>query len=91
MRPYSQRTPVFFRIFFFCNQSKFFFDAQTIFWVNLAMLSRYQSPVNFRSRKVKRAFTQKVNHLTFVIFQTLNLYSCLLELDGLPSQGHGNG
>ena len=54
------------------------------------MLSRYQSPVNFRSRKVPLR-TRWIT-VTIVIFQTLNLCSYLLELDGLPfCQGRGNG
>jgi hypothetical protein len=85
----------FLRVFNFCNHGNFFFDAHTILFVNVAMSSRYQSPVNCRSRKVEGNFMHKVNyryhcHLPDLEF-TIYTYRHLLELDGLPFQGHGSG
>jgi len=51
----------YFSISYFPDLFNFFFDAQTILLVNVRTLSRYQSPVNCRSRKVKGTFAHKVN------------------------------
>ena len=57
----------------------------------VAMLSRYQSPVNCRKRNVKENFTHKVNYRYYCHFQAWNLYSSLKELGDLRSQGRGDG
>jgi hypothetical protein len=52
----------YFLISYFPNQFNFFFNAQTILLANVAILSRYQSPVKCRSRKLEGNFTHKVNY-----------------------------
>ena len=64
----------------------FFFDTQHLVLVTIAMLSRYQSPVTCRSRRVETNFTHKVNYRYYCHFQAWNLYRYPKELEGLPSQ-----
>jgi len=51
------------------------------------MLSRYQYPVNCRSRNEKGNFWHKVGYRYYCHFQGWNLCSYLKDVDGLPSQG----
>jgi len=69
----------------------FFFDTQHLVLVTIAMLSRYQSPVTCRSRRVETNFTHKVNYRYYCHFQAWNLYRYPKELEGLPSQWQGDG
>jgi hypothetical protein len=69
----------YFSISYFPNRSNCFFDAQTILLVKVDMLPRYQSPVNFRSRKVEETLSTNRITVTIVIFQALNLYSYLKQ------------
>jgi hypothetical protein len=48
-------------------------------FVTVAMLSRYQFPVNCSSRNVEANFAQKVHYRYFCHIQAWNLYSYLNE------------
>jgi len=50
------------------------------------MLSRYQYPINCRSRNEEGHFWHKL-HYRYCHFQAWNLCSYLKDLDGLPSLG----
>jgi hypothetical protein len=56
------------------------------------MLSNYHSIANFRSKEVRgKIFSHQVNYIYCYHFQNWNLYGYLKELNGLPSQGQGDG
>ena len=66
-RIYETKSPIHFGHFFFLClfvvSRCLFFDAQKLLlFVTVAMLSRYHSPVNCRSRKVGCNLTHKVNY-----------------------------
>jgi len=55
--------------------------------MNVAMISLYQSPINCMSSKMEGYLMHKVNYHYYCHFLAWNLFSCLKEFDGLPSQG----
>jgi hypothetical protein len=67
-RPNSRHTSAFLFSFAICHITNFSFKTFLLF-VTVAMSSRYQSPVNCRSRNVDSSFAHKVNYLYYCHFQ----------------------
>jgi len=81
----------FFFLSYFSNLFNFFLDAQICVIVTVAKLSLYQSHVNCRSRNLEGNLKHKVNYRYYCHFQAWNLCSYLKDLEGLHSQGQGDG
>jgi len=90
-RPSFRHTPAsFFSIFYLSNHCNFFFDAQNLLLMTVAMLSLYQSPINCRSRKVEGNFNTRWITITIFNFKAWNLYRVSYDLDSLPTQSKGD-
>jgi len=59
--------------------------------VTVAILSRYRSLVNCRSRNVEGSFLHKVNYRYRCLCQAWKLHIYAKESNGLPSQGQEDG
>jgi hypothetical protein len=58
-----------------------------LIFVTVAILSRYQSPVNCRSRKVERNFTQNVYLSLPLSYSGTGIHVVTRSVDSLQSQG----
>ena len=62
-----------------------------LLFVTVAMLSRYQSPVNCRSRNTEDNLSHKVNYRYYCHSPGLEFIYVPESIEGLPSQGQGDG
>lgn len=81
-----------FSIFYLSCQFNFSFDAQNfLLFMNVAILSFCQSPVNCRSGNAGGNLTHKLNCCNYCHFPSLDFMQLPGRIEGLPSQGRGDG
>jgi len=82
----------FYSIFDLSCNFNFSFDAQNLpLFVTVNLLSRYQSPVNRRSRNVVGNFTRNMNCRYYCHFWVLEFMEVPSSIKGVLFQGRGDG
>jgi len=89
-RPNYRHASAFFLFFNLLFVVTFRHLKPSFLFVTVAMLSRYQSPIKCKSRKVGSNFIHKMNCCyCYCHFSSLELMQLPVRAGGLPSQGRG--